>query len=705
MPNLRFARIAAWCAVALALMALAWGVAGVTEPMRLPVLYPMRRATATGVGCLAISLLMMLDGRIQWARRVAVLAIFTGILTGISLMIRWSQVELTPQQPLPPFAVHVYSAYPNVLCFLFAGGALALLASWRDSTHRAVLASIAGAVTCTLSIAGMINELLGLLPTNTAFEGEVALDATLALALIGGAMIQTAYARAEAAGGEIEILRPVLVAILGTLGAFGMWRSLLGERSRVVAYQTLNTSSAVVRSLRSELTRRMREVRYAAEEPTPSLFEETGVPKSNEIRWTDSRTVSASQAPQDERLRALLAERLGPHKTFYGVYQERDQPPHVVFGAPLKNGLHRLAIVRLSDMIDATARNVVGPNFQIFLLRNGKDIYRFPNPPRPSEIVGQAERQVEELEGVIRVQPRSQFVRRGASWASHMVLAIGLNASFLLAFSAYLLYVVRARLDEVQTIRNGLEKEIQQRRLAQAELAHKARQLEASNADLREFAHVTSHDLQEPLRSINGFALLLTRRYKGQLDQDADEFLEYITEASMRMSGMIQGLLAYSRLVHAAELDEEFPLSEAVVWAKSNLLLAIEESNAKLKVGRLPVTRGNRLQFCQLMQNLIGNAIKYRGSKDPLIEVTSENRNGEVVVVVADNGIGIGPEFQDRIFGLFKRAHGRDYPGAGVGLALCKKIVERHGGRIWVESELGKGSRFQFTANGRIAGG
>jgi light-regulated signal transduction histidine kinase (bacteriophytochrome) len=325
-------------------------------------------------------------------------------------------------------------------------------------------------------------------------------------------------------------------------------------------------------------------------------------------------------------------------------------------------------------------------------------LYEFPGARYQSETSGRAESGLRELSATIRVQPRSEFLRRGASWASHMVLAIGLNASFLLALSAYLLHVARSRLEEVQEIRSGLEREVDQRRSAELALARKAKQLESSNADLREFAYVTSHDLQEPLRSVNGFAQLLSRRYTGQLDQDADEFLDYITDASTRMTAMIQGLLAYSRVMHAADLDEDVPLTDAVEWAKSNLLLAIEESNAEIRVAELPVLHGNRVQFGQLMQNLIGNAIKYRGAEAPVVEVRCETHDSEHVITVADNGVGIAPEFQERIFGLFKRAHGKNYPGAGVGLSLCKKIVERHGGRIWVESKVGQGSEFRFTA-------
>jgi light-regulated signal transduction histidine kinase (bacteriophytochrome) len=190
---------------------------------------------------------------------------------------------------------------------------------------------------------------------------------------------------------------------------------------------------------------------------------------------------------------------------------------------------------------------------------------------------------------------------------------------------------------------------------------------------------------------------LLSRRYTGKLDQDADEFLEYISDASIRMTEMIRGLLAYSRVMHAADLDEQVPLKDAVDWAKSNLLLSIEEADAVIRVGELPVLLGNRVQFCQLMQNLIGNAIKYRGTEQPVVEVHSETHDTEHTITVSDNGSGVPPESHERIFGLFKRAHGKNYPGAGVGLALCKKIVERHGGRIWVESKTGEGSQFRFT--------
>jgi signal transduction histidine kinase len=674
------------------------GAAGVREPFSfLPVLYPMRHTAALGVATLALAILGLLKGERKLATTAAgAAAVLSIVALGVQIF-RWTRPDGSVGGPFArAISALIHTAFPNSLAFFIAATALLVLCGRRESIHRWVWVSIAGAVTMMLGACGFVNEVLHVMPVNPAFEGEVAVDVTLSLTLIGWAMIRVARSRAESMGEEIEFSRPILVAMLGTLAAFLTWRSLLEERSNVIAYQTLTATNGTVRALRSELERRLNEVRYAADESSPTLLRQTAPAGSGEILWTDSNVLRSSDDPELVRLKPLIAH-LGQSGAFYDLAPDESHPPKMIFAVPKTNGVSRVAAIPLRDVLEPVISNLVAENFQIFLLRGGKEIYRYPDPPRGSETIGASERAIDELDAVMRLQPRSQYVRRGASWASNMVLAIGLNASFLLAFSAYLLHVARSRLDELQHIRSGLEREVAQRRSAQAELARKAKQLEISNADLREFAHATSHDLQEPLRSITGFAQLLSRRYKGHIDEEADEFLDYISGASSRMAGMIQGLLVYSRVVNAADLDEEVPLNECVDWAQRNLLLAIEESGAQLDIGDLPTVRGNRLQFCQLMQNLIGNAIKYRGPDPPIISVTCETQDSERVITVADNGLGIGPEFQERIFGLFKRAHGKEYPGAGVGLALCKKIVERHGGRIWVESKPGWGARFRFT--------
>lgn len=344
-----------------------------------------------------------------------------------------------------------------------------------------------------------------------------------------------------------------------------------------------------------------------------------------------------------------------------------------------------------ATLLSGVAPHIIGSNFQFFFERQGRIEYQYPSPPRRYERTTVARLPAPRLGGQISVHPGSQYVRRGATWASHVVLAFGLCSSFLLAVCVYLLGIGRDRVAQV-------ENEILERKKAEQELMRQTRLLEASNADLQAFAHVTSHDLQEPLRSMNGFAQLLSRRYKGQIDAEADEFLAYITQASTRMSMMINGLLDYSRVAYTDYQDEQVPLNEMVDWASSNLVLAVEESKATITVCPLPTIRGNRLQLGQVFQNLLGNAIKYR--KDgiaPVIEIEYASRGGEHRISISDNGAGVDPRLHDRIFGLFKRGHGIEYPGSGVGLALCKRIVEKHGGRIWAESRPEGGSTFAFT--------
>jgi len=692
--KINLARAAAICALALSIISLGLGISGVREPMRFRVLYPMRHTAAMGVGTLAIAIIAILRGDRRLARWTASIGTAISVLALSAQFYRWTSIDESQRTTFGTVAALVNTAFPNTISLFVAGTALLVLAGRRESVNRLVWASVAGSVTLTLGLCSFLNEITDLLPANPGFEGEIAVDAALSFALVGWAMVRMARSRAAATGEAMQLHRPILVAVLGTMAAFVTWRSLLQERSSVVAYQTSTAARAAARALRTELGRRLHEVSYSAWETGPSLLEETGLPSAREIVWTDAPHLLANSDPAMTKLKQAAGSTSGP---FYDVVAGSDGEAKLAFVSPRRGASTRVAILPLRVVADPMMANVVGGNFQVVLVRNGKPIYQYPNPARPNEEMGQAEVPLDEINAVFRLRPRSQYVRRGGSWASNMVLAIGLNTSFLLAFSAYLLHVARTRLEQLQEIRSGLEREVAQRREAQVELARKAKQLETSNSDLREFAHVASHDLQEPLRSISGFAQIVSRRYKGRIDSDADEFLDYITESSNRMTGMVQGLLAYSRVVHSTDLDEPVPLAGAIEFAKSNLLLAVEEAQATIIVSDLPTVRGNKLQFCQLMQNLLGNALKYRGTNPLVVTVSCELENGEQVVTVADNGIGVGPEYQERIFGLFKRAHGREYPGAGVGLALCKKIVEKHGGRIWVESQPGEGARFRFS--------
>ena len=237
-----------------------------------------------------------------------------------------------------------------------------------------------------------------------------------------------------------------------------------------------------------------------------------------------------------------------------------------------------------------------------------------------------------------------------------------------------------------------------QRRKAERALAEQAVELARSNEELQQFAYVASHDLQEPLRMVSSYTQLLAKRYKGKLDSKADEFIFYAADGAARMSGLINDLLSYSRLgTHGGEFEHTH-CEDVLERVIANLEGAIEESGAAVTHDPLPALMADPSQLGQLLQNLVGNAIKYRNDRSPQVHIGVERKNADWQFSVRDNGIGIDPQYADRIFIIFQRLHTREeYPGTGIGLGICRKIVERHGGRIWVESQPGEGSTFHFT--------
>jgi light-regulated signal transduction histidine kinase (bacteriophytochrome) len=243
-----------------------------------------------------------------------------------------------------------------------------------------------------------------------------------------------------------------------------------------------------------------------------------------------------------------------------------------------------------------------------------------------------------------------------------------------------------------------LVKEIAERKLAMAALAAKEERLRRSNTELEQFAYVASHDLQEPLRMVGSYTQLLSRRYKGKLDADADEFIGFAVDGVTRMQRLINDLLQYSRVETKGREPEPTQSEPALEHALANLKMTIEDNQATVTHDPLPTVMADDRQLEQLFQNLVGNAIKFHGAEPPKVHVRAERSSGGWTFAVKDNGIGIEPQYFDRVFQVFQRLHTmKEYPGTGIGLAVCKKIVERHGGRIWVESEPGKGTSFLFT--------
>jgi len=254
------------------------------------------------------------------------------------------------------------------------------------------------------------------------------------------------------------------------------------------------------------------------------------------------------------------------------------------------------------------------------------------------------------------------------------------------------------RTEELEETQKGLEKEIFERKQASEELQRTLSRLYRSNKDLEEFAHIASHDLQEPLRMVSSYTQLLERRYKDQLDSDANDFIGYAADGARRMQTLINDLLAYSRITMQGNEFELTNCSDVLDQAASNLTAAIEESGVVLTRDPLPTLAVDASQLLSVFQNLISNAIKFRCDEAPSISVSAVESEDEWVFAVKDNGIGIEAEYAERIFIIFQRLHGKtEYAGTGIGLAICKKIIERHGGRIWMESEPGTGSSFYFT--------
>lgn len=279
------------------------------------------------------------------------------------------------------------------------------------------------------------------------------------------------------------------------------------------------------------------------------------------------------------------------------------------------------------------------------------------------------------------------FVRTIAVFVVFLIV----NVIFIFILFRYMKREIAERKREEERFRQiniDLEKRVAQRTEA----------LRRTNEDLQQFAYVASHDLQEPLRMVRSYMELLKRRYAGRLDSDADEFIEFAVDGTRRMGALIQALLDYSRAGEASDEDlPEHNTEESLRTAIGNLRLTIEETDAKLSYDSMPRARFDPVRLAQIFQNLISNAIKYRSHRRPVIHISAKKTGEEITFSVKDNGIGIAEEHQERIFGVFKRLHGREYEGTGIGLATVKKIVERHGGRIWVESKEGEGSTFYFT--------
>ena len=257
---------------------------------------------------------------------------------------------------------------------------------------------------------------------------------------------------------------------------------------------------------------------------------------------------------------------------------------------------------------------------------------------------------------------------------------------------------IRGLAADVNTMRIRILRELSAVREANESLAEHAADLQRSNAELEQFAYVASHDLQEPLRKVTSFCQLLQRRYGGQLDERADQYIEFAVDGAKRMQVLINDLLAFSRVGRSAQELGPVPCDAALAGAEANLSAQIGQAGAVIEAGPLPVVRGQLTLMTVVFQNLLSNALKFKSERPPRIVVTAERDGAFWSFSVADNGIGIEPQYADRVFLIFQRLHDRAaYPGTGIGLAMCRKIIEYFGGRIWLDTGTADGARFCFT--------
>jgi signal transduction histidine kinase len=300
---------------------------------------------------------------------------------------------------------------------------------------------------------------------------------------------------------------------------------------------------------------------------------------------------------------------------------------------------------------------------------------------------------VNDLESEIHREQSSYLSRqRILNRTAFILFVVGTIVMILVLVALYnaLLHFIQGR-EAAQAELRALNAELE------ARIEERTRELTQINEELQQFAYVASHDLQEPLRTITSFTQLLASRYEGKLDEDAGEFMGYIVSASRRMTDLINGLLALVRLRKSGQATIPVPFEELLKEAEASLQAAIRDSHAEIRHGALPALVVDRVQFSQLLQNLISNAIKYRREEPPLIGVEARRDGSNWIFAVSDNGQGFDKQYTERIFALFQRLHSRDVEGTGMGLSISRKIVERHGGRIWAESTPGVGSTFYFS--------
>ncbi|MBI4405248.1 MAG: CHASE domain-containing protein [Deltaproteobacteria bacterium] len=369
-----------------------------------------------------------------------------------------------------------------------------------------------------------------------------------------------------------------------------------------------------------------------------------------------------------------------------------------------------LGVFRVQDLFDHLIPSSIAHEYSVLVSTEGHPFYKDTGSDGVREWAARSGFNVHGALWGIEIAPTVEMLGRLKTILPVVVLLAGALLSFLLALAVGLAFELRVaqrgleqrvtdRTAELSRRSEELQKEIEFRSQTEQRFKQTAEELARSNQELEQFAYAASHDLKEPLRMVSSYVDLLSKRYRGKLDGEADEFIHFAVSGAKKMQSLIDDLLTYSRVGRAQGKGELVDCNAIVEECLSTLRLAIQEAGVTIEMGDLPQIIGDKLQIALLFQNLIGNAIKFRSNLPPKVQIHAEFKDNAWVFSITDNGIGFEMSYAERIFRMFQRLHpDRQYPGTGVGLAICKKIVERHNGKIWVESEPGRGSTFYFTA-------
>lgn len=619
---------------------------------------------------------------------------------------------------------------PNsAICFLISALLSSLVDPRAKHPRRLSWIIVPTAMLLTSVLLTIVGQITGLSALYEGWLGSVGMapNTALGFAVVGAGAGAYVALHGRPAAAAFRASLPALVALAGIVLAVGLWFALITQQYRGIERVTALRAQVLKATVASQIENRIEAMQRIAERMERGAYASQAdwehdavlylerVPGVALLAWRNldgeiRRTAPGNPDPRatrflDEHGADALAQvpPAAPGPRISPLFTQDDRVGFIATvpvrqGGAVAGSLQ--GVIDLGATLNVVIRIVAQNEFSVALYQNGEELYAnpAPEPGLPGQTAVVVTTQLYGPPWEWRVWPATGLVQSLRTPLPEVTLVAVVLVSGLLALSIRLGQRALRQARELAQANQDLAREVSERRRAQESLAIYAEELRRSNTELGQFAYVASHDLQEPLRMISSYLQLLSKRYGEKLGQDADEFIQYAVDGASRMQLLINDLLAYSRVGRKEKELAPTPMESVLERCLRQLQPTIDENGASVTHGPLPEVLGDDVQLTQLLQNLIGNAIKFHGPDPPAVHVAAQRNGQEWVFSVRDNGIGIDPQYHQRIFQIFQRLHRRDeYPGTGIGLALCQKIVERHGGRIWLESRPGEGATFFFT--------